>query len=238
MPALIGGLTGSQPRRRRLIGGDDEGGGFTTRRRPTSQSGPVNPINSAMNAYGKAARAGEAEEERRGADMEAMLREADAAANVPTFSDEDLRRQFARGADAAGDKFLNQMMDIREYAGMSGVGGGQVVGQLANAEIQRLGQLTQSYGDAVAFKATSDALDRQNAFDRKANVLAQAINRPISMLGIDFANQNAQVQLGKYAIDKNLEGDKAMAGAQEKSSSNGLIGSIFGGIGGLVGGLL
>lgn len=195
---------------------------------PMTRAGLSQYIEQGLGQYGAKAKSLEAEEESRGASMEKYLRGASAAADKPTITEDDIRRRFAARADEAGTGFADKMAGLRDYMGASGVTqGGFVSGVASNAELARLGQLTQARGDLMAFKATSDALDRQKAFDR-AQVVAGAINRPVSMLGVDFENQQLQTRLAQLGIQSNLEGTQAMAKAQKKASKDSKSGSLIG----------
>lgn len=188
-------------------------------------------LGTALDDYRQAAYAGKAEEEKRGQAQEDYLRSEKEKADKPTITQEEIDRQFGRQASQAGRTMLDSMSALREYMGSSGVyGGGLPAGIGANFELSRLGQLTQARSDLMSFKATQDALDRQKQFDR-AQVLGQSINRPISMLGIDYENQAAQLQLAKYGIDK-------QAKAAKDSKKNNLLGDIIGGVGTVLGGIL
>ena len=110
---------------------------------------------------------------------------------------------------------MDQASQIRDYAGSSGVtGGGEIAGVSANAQLQRLAQLTSARGDLMSFKATSDALDRQKMFDR-ATTLAGAVNRPVSMLGVDFQNQALQTRLAQLGVEYNRQSAKYAADASK-----------------------
>lgn len=171
-------------------------------------------IGQSLGEYGDAAYAGRDEEERRGQAQEDMLREADLAATKPTITQQEIDRQFGRKSDAASNNFADALSGLRDYMGESGVGGGVTQGLAFQAELRRLGQLTTARGDAMTFKATSDALDRQRAFDRKITV-GNAVNRPISMLGIDFENQALQTRLSQLGIETNRAGAKYAAEASK-----------------------
>lgn len=193
-------------------------------------SGP-SAMDTALADYRSAAYAGRDEEERRGQAQEDLLKQAADAANKPTITQEEIDRRFGREAAQSGRTMLDSMSALREYMGTSGVyGGGLPAGIAANFELTRLGQLNQARGDLMSFKATADANDRQKQFDRE-QVVGNAVNRPISMLGIDFENQNVQAQLAKYGIDKRAK-------AAKKSSDNNLLGGIIGAAGPLLGGIL
>lgn len=194
-------------------------------------------IDQGLLNYRDAAYSGANEEERRGAVQESYLRDASNKANVPTISQQEIDRQFGRRSDAASDNFGQAMSGIRDYAGESGVGGGQVNGLMVNAELARLRQLTTARGDLMSFKATQDALDRQRSFDRAITV-GQSINRPISMLGIDYENQALQTRMGQLGVEVNRTGADAAAKAAKDAGNKGLIGSIGGSLIGAIGGLL
>lgn len=199
-------------------------------------------VDSALGQYGETAHRLEAEEERRGAAWQDYLERASASANVPTITDETIRRQFASRSDSATGDFLDRMGSLREYMGSSGVtGGGVTAGIAANAEVERLRAMTQTRGDLMAFKATQDALDRQRAFDR-AQAVGQAIARPVSMLGADYANQALATRLTQLGVERNYQGAIYGANAQrqasESASRDSLIGSLAGGAFGILGSLI
>ncbi len=188
-------------------------------------------IEEQLGTYGGRARAGEAEEEKRGKGMEDYLRQAEAEAHKPTLSEEDINRQMSFSSDSASGNFQNDMAGLREYMGESGVtGGGLPAGIAAGAEIERLGQLTRARGDLMAYKATTDALDRQKAWDR-ATTVAGAIDRPISMLGIDYENQALQTRLAEFGIQSNADSTKYAAkkssDATKKAGTMGLLSSLI-----------
>ena len=195
-----------------------------------------NEIGKRLSEYGNEAYRLRDVEEQRGADQEAYLRTAAKKADVPTITQEEIDRRFSRKSDIASQGFMDNMAGLRDYAGESGVGGGVIQGIAANAELGRLAQLTQARGDLMSFKATSDALDRQRAFDRD-QVVGQSINRPVSMLGVDFENQALQMRLQQLGIETNRQGAKQQAEATNRAGNLGLIGSAIGGLGGLVGAL-
>jgi len=176
-------------------------------------------IDQQLANYGDVAWGLNDEEERRGAASEGFLRNADAAASKSTITQQEIDRQFGQKSDAASRGFLDNMAGLRDYVGGSGVtGGGHIGGIAANAELKRLQQLTTARGDLMSFKATSDALDRQRAFDR-SRVVADAINRPVSMLGADFENQQLQTTLTKLGVETNRQG----AADQAKASKKGFL---------------
>ena len=206
---------------------------------PPKPAGPTQPnlntieglkayVEENLKSYGAKAKSGEAEEERRGQGFEDYLRQAEAQAHKPTITEEDINRRMSMSSDQASGGFLDNMAGLREYMGESGVtGGGLPAGIAANAEIQRLGQLTTARGDLMAYKATADALDRQRDFDR-ATTVGQAINRPISMLGIDFENQALQTRLAELGIQTNLEGNKMAAKATKDAAKMSKTGNLLG----------
>lgn len=195
----------------------------------------VDKVAEGLASYGTAAYAGADEENKRGAAQEAYLRDEKAKADKPTITQQEIDRQYGRASDSASGNYNEELAGIREYLGDSGVtGGGMVGGLLANAEIARLRQLTSARSDLMSFKATQDSLDRQRSFDR-AQTVASSINRPISMLGIDFENQALQTQQGLLGLEVNRAGAKEMANAQRSASTKGLIGSVAGGLLGLAG---
>jgi hypothetical protein len=188
-----------------------------------------NQINQQLADYGNEAYRLRDLEESRGAAQEAYAREAKAKADKPTITNEEIDRRFARSSDNASQGFLDDMAGIREYAGESGVGGGAIQGIAANAELERLAQLTQARGDLMSFKATQDALDRQREFDRATQV-GQIINRPVSMLGVDFQNQALQTRQAMLGVEVNRQGADKQAEATKNAGLLGAIGSIGGGI--------
>lgn len=203
--------------------------------RETKYKYGVDKVNEGLSSYGTAAYAGADEEERRGAEQEAYLRDEKSKADKPTITQQEIDRQFGRASDAASGNYNEELAGIREYLGDSGVtGGGMVGGLLANAEIARLRQLTSARSDLMSFKATQDSLDRQRSFDR-AQTVAASINRPISMLGIDFENQALQTQQGLLGMEVNRAGAKEMANASRDAATKGLIGSLGGGLLGFAG---
>ena len=158
-------------------------------------------------------------EESRGAAQEDYLKRASGAANKPTITDTEINRRFGSKSDQASRGFLDNINGLRDYVGASGItGGGHIGGIAANAELQRLSQLTQARGDLMAFKATNDALDRQRAFDR-AQVVGQSINRPVSMLGVDYENQALQTRLAQLGVETGRQG----AADQAKASKKGFL---------------
>ncbi len=172
-------------------------------------------LGGAMADYGNEAYAGRDEEERRGAAAESLMREAGQKADKPTITSEEIARRFSRESDKASDSFLSGMDTLREYSGASGVtGGGEIGGIAANMQLARLAQLTTARSDLMSFKATSDALDRQRVYDR-SGTLAQYVNRPISMLGIDFQNQNAQNRQALLGVEANRATQKYAAEASK-----------------------
>lgn len=185
----------------------------------------------ALSQYHDAAYAGQAEETKNRQTAIDTISKANDAANKPTITQEEIDRQFGRKASAAGQNMLDSMSALREYMGSSGVfGGGSPMGMAGNFNLQYLASLNQSRGDLMSFKATSDALDRQKMFDR-SQVLAGAQNSPISMLGIDFENQNTQTLLAKYGMDQ-------QAKAAKNAGQNQLLGAGIGAVGTALGGLL
>ncbi len=169
-------------------------------------------IGQGLADYGSAAYAGRDEEERRGAAAESTIREANARADKPTITQEEIDRQFGRASDAASQGFASELEGLRDYAGASGVSGGQVNGLLVNADLKRLSQLTAKRGDLMSFKATSDAMDRQKMVDR-AGTLAAYQSRPVSMLGIDFENQALQTRMAQLGLEVNRSAAKDAANA-------------------------
>src|SRR5688572_26470823 len=165
--------------------------------------------------YGNEAYEGRDEEERRGAAAEKVVRQASEAANKPTITEAEIARRFSRESDKASDSFLKETDDLRTYAGESGVtGGGEIAGIAAMSQLRRLAQLTTVKGDLMSFKATSDALDRQRQYDRQKD-LAAYVNRPISMLGIDFQNQALQTKLAQLGVESNRQAAKYAAEASK-----------------------
>lgn len=165
--------------------------------------------------YGNEAYAARDEEERRGAEAERLIREAAHKADKPTITQDEINRRFSREADRASDNYLAEMGQLREYAGESGItGGGEIAGIASNALLRKFAALTTAKGDLMSFKATSDALDRQKAFDR-STVVAAAASRPVSMLGIDFQNQALQTRLGLYGVEQSRQAAKAAAEASK-----------------------
>lgn len=176
-------------------------------------------IDQQLSNYGDVAWGLNDEEERRGAASEQFLRDSSNAANKPTITQQEIDRQFGRKSDMAARGFLDNMAGLRDYIGGSGItGGGHIAGIAANAELKRLQQLTTARGDLMSYKATSDALDRQRAFDR-SRVVAEQINRPVSMLGADFETTQLETTLSKLGVETNRQG----AADQAKASKKGFL---------------
>lgn len=216
------------------------GGATKVAKKPKSALSEQNlAVEQALGRYGDRVVAGEEEENRRGAAMEQHLRRAAERAAVPTISQETIDRAFTRSADQAGQAFLDDQMAVREYAGTSGItGGGIIEGLQQQAEVRRRAALIQTRGDLIAFKATEDSLDRQREFDRDRVVANEGIDRPISMLGIDYENQRLATRLSQLGIESNLEGDRLIASANKAAGKDAKEGALIGGIGSLVGGLI
>jgi len=205
--------------------------------RESKQKYLLGKVNEGLATYGTAAYEGRDEEERRGKAEEEYLRDASAKANQPTITQGEIARRFGRAGDTAAAGFAEASSALRDYIGESGVsGGGMVNGLLANAELARLRQLTTARGDLMSFKATQDALDRQRAFDR-ARVVGQSINRPISMLGIDYENQALQTQQGLFGLEVQRGAAKEMANATRDAGTKQMIGGLGGAAIGALGGI-
>jgi hypothetical protein len=204
---------------------------------PWSTSDAYRDIDQGLLNYQDAAYGGAREEERRGGPQEDYLRTEKAKADKPTISQQEIDRRFGRQSDSASGNYADAMSGLRDYVGDSGVSGGQVNGLAVNAELARLRQLTTARGDLMSFKATQDALDRQRSFDRAVTV-SQSINRPISMLGIDYENQALQTQMARAGLDVNRQGANAQADAARDAGDKSFLGSVIGAGAGLLGGLL
>ena len=236
-PSMLGAWDGKKPVKQN---GTVWGGPLTSTQYPPTV-GPTpgssgdykQKVEEGLGTYRKKAFGLENTENQRGASMEDYLRKANDKANVPTLSQETIDRQFASGVDSGAGQFQDQMAGLREYMGASGVtGGGLPAGIAANAEMERLGQLTQTRGDLMAFKATSDAQDRMKAFDRETKV-ADAINRPVSMLGMDAEQGTLQTRLAELGVQTSAEGAQAQAKATKQAGKDAKTGSLLGSAGGL-----
>lgn len=171
------------------------------------------------------------EEEARGAKVEGFLGDEFSRANKATLTDEDIARMFTSQSDAAARTSLDQEAGLRANLGANGIqGGGYAAGLLTGFEGQRLATVTDARRSLAITKAQSDATDRLERFKR-AGVLAQQMGRDPSVAGSDYLNSAAGIVLGKYGID---EGNNA---ARDKGK-NDLLGSIIGGVGGILGGIL
>lgn len=195
-------------------------------------------LDDSLGAYNKKATGLEQEEERRGSTAAGMVANAAAKANVPTLTDKEIRRQFTLKSDAASDQTLDAMAALREYQGMSGVTGGGVigaaVGQIAGAQ---LAATIGARSDLAGLKATTDALDRQKAYDRELDVAA-AVNRPVSMLGLDAMTNTLETRVAQSGVYAGYSGAKQQADAAEKAGKDSFLGSVIGGGMGLIGSLI
>lgn len=196
---------------------------FGTRQKPK-----LKETDYALADYREAAYAGQAEEERRGEEQEGVQRQATQDVSKPSLTQEEIDRQFGREANQSGRTMLDAMSALREYMGSSGIyGGGIPAGIAGGIELQRLAQLTQARGDLMAKKAVMDAQDRDRKFQADT-LLGQVINRPISMLGIDFEGQNVGVELARHMASSQIK-------AGEQAGKNALLGGALGGAGALLG---
>jgi len=199
--------------------------------RETKRNYYFDQINQILGAGGAEAEKLYNLEESRGQKMEDIVRGAAADANVPTMSEQDIRRQFGRSADDSTKSMLGQMDSLRSYLGGAGItGGGLAAGMAAQFQLARAGQMTDARRALFLEKSKADALDRARNFQNQLT-LASAVNRPVSMLKSDWLGQMAGIRLGQEGI---LEQRSAAKDAAEASKQAG----IMSGIGGLAGGII
>lgn len=174
-------------------------------------------------------------EEARGARAEGMIGSAVSAANVPTMTDQDIRRSFGRSTDDASKGMMGQMGSLRSYLGGAGItGGGLAAGMAAQFQLARAGQMTDARRALFLEKSKTDALDRARNFQNQLTY-ASAVNRPVSMLYSDWLGQSAGIRLGQSGVERQYMAGKAAADAQKDA---GLMSGIGGIAGGLIGAIL
>lgn len=195
-------------------------------------------IDTSLEKYGTEAERLRAEEERRGATAERTIMDAAAKADVPTVTDAEIRRRFSTEAAASTRDRRENLRSFREFAGQSGAyGGGQTSVAATQLELSRLASMTRARSDLATFKMTSDALDRQKAFDR-SQVVAGAQDRPVSLIGADYAAQELQTRIAQLGAQTEIDAAKAGASAAKSAGKNNLIGSAIGAVGGLIGSII
>ncbi len=172
------------------------------------------------------------EEESRGSQMIDILRNAIAKAGTPTLSQRDIDMEFGRDSDAANQDFLSGIHNVRSMLGASGMTGqGSWAAGLGKAlKANQLTSLIGSRRDLMLKKSTSDAFDRMKQLEGEEK-LAEAVNRPVSMINSDFMQMLTGIRLSQQQGYLARGAAKDAADAQKESG-------MLSGIGGLLGGAL
>ncbi len=174
------------------------------------------------------------EGERRRTETMGFLERERGMANVPTLTDEDVRREHTMESDRFAQDSMQGMRDLRAFMGEAGItGGGMPAGMAAQIDLQRYGLSRQAGSKLRLKKAETDALDRAAHFQRGLGTAA-VMNEDPSMLGLD-ATTNAtdwrtQIMLGLQGLDVARSGQKA----QERAGQQAMFGGIAQGVLGLI----
>lgn len=154
-----------------------------------------------------------------------------AKADVPTLSDADVRNEFSAEADAIAGGAMQDMSNIRQYLGQSGITGGGFAGGLAaQAELERMRQITGAKLNLKIKKAASDALDRANRFSRE-QAMVPLINEDPNTTWLDTLGELTGVRtaqdLGQKQLDAANAGAKASRQAGLVSAGSSVLSSII-----------
>lgn len=170
-------------------------------------------------------------EEARGLAAEGTLTQAVNAAKKPTLTDKDIRALYSREADKSGQAMLDNMSNLRDYLGSSGIDPNSGIGQglASQYELARVGQNVKSRSDLTIQKITTDALDRARNVEN-AKALSAMQMRPVSMLGSDFLNDLAGIRLGQQGLATDMDMARNQAKAAKQAGKMAGIGGIAGGV--------
>lgn len=155
-------------------------------------------------------------------------------ANVPTLTDEDIRRATSRESDRFAEDEQQGMRDLRAFMGASGItGGGMPAGMAGQFALQRSGQMLGVRRDMRLKKAEMDAMDRAAHFQRGLP-MAQLMNEDPNMAGIDALTNMVDWRTNIYLGLQQIDVARQAARAQKDAGKMGLFGDIAQGILGLV----
>lgn len=171
--------------------------------------------------------------ESRGQAAEDLVRNALAASSGPAMSQQDIDLAFGAEADRVGQGFNDDMASLRNYLGGSGItGGGYAAGLASQAQLARMGQITDAKRSLQLEAAKMNTAKKMADFNNTLS-LASIVNRDPSMIGMDWTQNILDLRLQQQGAEKQDRAAREQAKAAEKASSMAGIGSIFSAIGGL-----
>lgn len=178
------------------------------------------------------------QENQMNAQLRAFMGEQFSAADAPTYTQEDLEREYGRASDQAAVDSREMMRTLREHLGMAGVRGGAAAGLGAQVELQRLGQLTGARRDLRIFKAQADAQDRIQRYQRALGYTAATSELGPSPFYADVLGSLYTSRLGQAGIERGYQAARESADAARRAAEPkpwdivtglvGLAGGIFG----------
>lgn len=210
-------------------------GGWGGSARETKSGFLADQVNRVLSSGETEARRIGAEEESRGQEMEDIVRGALPEANKPTLTDMDIRRAMTEQTDKAARRTNESMKMLRSQLGAAGeIGGGRAAGIASNIALQRRGMIVDARRSLFLEKAKQDAADRARNFQNSLT-LASAVNRPVSMINMDWLQQALGLRLQQQAIEAGRSASKDLANAQQNAGVMSGVGSLLGAGIGLLG---
>ncbi len=172
--------------------------------------------------------------ESRGRAAEDVVRNALAASSGPAMSQQDIDLAFGAEADRVGQGFNDDMASLRNYLGGSGVtGGGYAAGLASQAQLARMGQITDAKRSLQLEAAKMNTAKKMADFNNTLS-LASIVNRDPSMVGMDWTQNILDLRMQQQGVEKQDRAAREQAKAAKKAGQLQGIGSIFSAIGGAV----
>lgn len=212
--------------------------GWAKSARETKSNWLFGQTESAIQDAGNTAYSLNALEEERGQRKEDTYRQAGSDADVPTMSEQDINRLFARDAGASGDQFLGDIGNLRSMLGENGLTGasGWAAGLASDLESQRLSSLITSRRDLFVQKSTADAMDRLKKYDRMTQ-LAEVQGRAPSMIGSDWKQMLVGLRESEKFAEQNRSAAKDASNASKQAGLRSGFGGLAQGLGPVLAGL-
>lgn len=167
------------------------------------------------------------EEDRRLDQATRRLTQATEQNTRPSMTADDINTMFASEADRITQGHLQNMDFLRQGAGVSGVRGAAQADMGLQAELARLGQLTNAKRDLFIAKVESDARDSLRNLGAELNLANFSAQSP-SLLLLDQLNSLAGVRLTQQGLELGAESANKAATASRQAGLMGLAGSLGG----------
>lgn len=168
--------------------------------------------------------------ESRGQAAEDLVRKSLAETSGPAMSQQDQDLAFGAAADRVGQGFNDDMANLRNYLGGSGItGGGYAAGLASQYQLSRMGQITDARRGLALEAAKMNTAKKMADFNNTLS-LASIVNRDPSMLGMDWTQNILDLRLQQQGAEKQDRAAREQAKAAKKAGQMQGLGALGGAI--------